>query len=281
MIWAVLACGELAPAIEAPYALDVHVEELRVDEGPILLHVDAPAAEGWTVEPAISVPEGLEAELVDQSDGTWTFAFSGEPGSYVVPPVVATVTSPTSEVTQIQSENIYVDLAVEGPSSTLESLAVLEPGELPVWPFVLFGSLAVLGLAGGVIWYLRREEPAVDPVVEPGVPPDVEALTAWTKAQEAGLDDHALALEVSRIFRRYVERVSPHPATALTTFELVARLRNDAAFSAFLEPAKGLLQATDRIKFARESGTAEQFAQFGEDLRAIVIATRLAPPESA
>ena len=281
MIW-LLACNQLAdPALDEPAQLDVWVEETRVTDGPLVLHVEATTSEGWTVEPAIGVPDGLEAELLEKTDTHWTFALSGEPGSYVIPPVVATVTSPGAEVTQLTSENLYVDLLVDGPISDLAPLASLEPPETPAWPFVLLGGLVFPAVIVGVVWWLLREPPPqhVEPVEV--VPADVEALTAWARAQDAGLDDHALALEVSRIFRRYVERVTDSPATALTTFELVDRLRDHRDFGRFLVPAKGLLQATDGIKFAREEGSAEMFEQFGQDLRDIVIATRPTPETDA
>ena len=259
MIPLLLACtGEL----EDPGAPGI-TTELSVDDR-IVLVVEAPGADDLLAERV----EGLELEVRQLDAHRWELTYTGPPGSYVLPGPLLSI---DGEATTTPTH--YVDLGVEGPSSQLEPLAALPPPpERPLWPWFLglavAGFLSGAAITGVLVW---RNRDLSEPLPPP-VPPDVEALKAWADAQ--GLDDHALALELSRIFRRYVERVTGQPASAMTSFEVLEVL--DERFDR--EMSKRLLTATDLIKFAREQGSAELFAELGGGLRQIVIATR-PPPE--
>jgi len=261
-LW-LLAC---TPKLEPATGHEGVLTELSVDEA-IVVRVVAPGAEDL-----LTVPHAeLEMEVSPVGEGAWEVTYTGEPGSYVLDGYQLLV-----DGERIPTPTHYVDFGVQGPSSDLEPLASLAaPPERSLWPWWL--GLAATGfVAGGVltgvlIWRNRaRSEPLV-----PDVPPDVEALKAWAEA-DALQDDHAKALALSAIFRRYVERVSGRPASAMTSFEVLEGL--DQRFDR--DMSKRLLQATDQIKFAREAGSAELFAELGEGLRSIIIATRPPPPEA-
>ena len=261
MMALLLACtGELADE-----RLDEGlVTRVEVDEA-ITVHLEAPGADGLEVPPV----EGLQVEVVEISEGAWDIVYSGPPGSYILEPVQVHAGGEA-----VPGPRYYVDLGVQGPSSDLNPLASMTPiEERPIWPWFL--ALAVTGFtAGGVITgvliWRNRDTSAPPP---PPIPPDVEALGALNAAVDAGLDDHAFALAISAVFRRYVERITGEPATARTSFEVLASL--DERFDP--EMSKKLLTATDLIKFAREQGSAELFAELVAGLRAIIIATRPAP----
>jgi hypothetical protein len=136
-----------------------------------------------------------------------------------------------------------------------------------------------------VVWGNRRKAEARVVPPPPPLTPEDEALLAWAALRaRQDLDDHALALGLSSIFRRFLERVGGFPATALTTFEVLDRLSLDHRLSlAEHDRAQRLLDATDLIKFARSGGGAVLFDTLDADLRAVIAAMRPAPsppPES-
>jgi hypothetical protein len=177
-----------------------------------------------------------------------------------------------------------VDIGVPGPLATgLADFEAPPPPEPPPYGAIaaaVGGGVALLGLLGGIWWY-RRTRP--EPVPEPD-PPDVQARAAWAAARAAGLDDHALAFELSRILRVYIEQTQGFPATARTTREILVHLDQQNRLGAADKlRAQAVLDATDRLKFAREGGGAAFFERLGGDFEAIVLALRprYAPPGGA
>ncbi len=112
------------------------------------------------------------------------------------------------------------------------------------------------------------------PVLEiPLPPPDEEALETWRLAREnPGLDDHERALELSRIFRRYLERVmAPFPATRWTQREILDGLVLQGEVDGeTLGRCRTLLSATDTLKFARRGGGADFFDGLDHDLKHVI-----------
>ncbi len=245
------------------------VVQTRIEVGDaIVVHVAAPGADG--IE--LVEHEELTVDVLEVSDGAWDVTYSGPPGSYVIEGVRVHL---GEEI--VEGPRHFVDLGVDGPRSELEPLASLAPPvERPLWPWflglALTGFVTGAGITGFLVWKNRDTcEPPPPPV-----PPDVEALKAWAAALTRGLDDHALALELSAIFRRYLERITGFPATALTSPEVLDVCGRVDGLDR--DMAKRLLMATDLIKFAREQGSRELFEELGQGLRDIVISTR-PPPE--
>ncbi|MEC7947267.1 MAG: hypothetical protein VX265_06835, partial [Myxococcota bacterium] len=136
------------------------------------------------------------------------------------------------------------------------------------------GTAALLGILGAV-WWRRRQRPG--PVIPPD-PPDVQARRSWAAARSAGLDDHGLALALSRILRVYIEQTQGWPATARTTREIIHHLEAQTTMgTADRLRAAAVLDATDRLKFAREGGGAAFFDRLGDDFESVLSALHSAP----
>lgn len=288
-VWlALAACGERLADAPAPEAVSLRVElsDRAITEGepPPTLSVSLALPEGWTGTLGLPAVEGLtftpaEGASPPGVEGETRFTLEGAPGSYIIPPVTVEAKGPAGEVETRAVGPFYLDLGVVGPSSTLEDLALAPPPPPSPWPWVL-GVLGVTGLVAGLV-ILGNRQKASARVVPPPPPlaPDEEALLAWAALRARGdLDDHALALGLSSIFRRYLERVGGFPATALTTYEVLDRLSLDHRVNAAEhDRAQRLLDATDLIKFARSGGGAALFDTLDADLRAVIAALRPAP----
>jgi len=80
-----------------------------------------------------------------------------------------------------------------------------------------------------------------------------------------------MAVELSMILRRYLEGVFFWSATAETTREVLAYLRGHSLLDAEgYARAERVLDATDRLKFAREGGGEAFFVALDEDFFALV-----------
>ena len=280
LLLALAACGDRLAEAPAPDAvrLTAELSDRAVTEGepPPTLSISLELPEGWTGTLGLPAVEGL---TFTPADAEGRFTLEGEPGSYIIPPVTAEAKGPAGEVETKSVGPFYLDLGVVGPSSALEDLALAPPPPPSPWPWVL-GALVVTGLVAAlVVWGNRKKAEARVVPPPPPLSPEEEALLAWAALRaRADLDDHALALGLSSIFRRYLERVSGFPATALTTYEVLDRLSLDHRVNAAEhDRAQRLLDATDLIKFARSGGGAALFDALDADLRAVIAAMRPAP----
>jgi hypothetical protein len=280
-----VACGDaLLPPLARPDAdvrLELDARKVAAGE-PVLATVQVVQADGVELRVGEPSAEGLEAALQDERtepfDGwsltTRRYALKGAPGSYVVSLGGATALHPDGHEEQLEVPPAFVDIGVDGPSSELQGLVMPTPPAPPVWPWVLCaGVLVGLGIAGGV-WLWRRRKRATQRVK--AEPPHVTAMHAWQVVlRDRSLSDHERALQLSEVFRRYLEAVHPVSATALTTREIC-----DAIYAQGLVPgalqdrARRILMATDLLKFARRGGGVEFFHELDQDFQAYVQATR-------
>jgi hypothetical protein len=280
------ACGDRlaeAPAPE-PLRLTAELSDRAVTEGepPPTLSVSLALPEGWTGTLGLPAVEGLTFTPVEGApgaEGEARFTLAGEPGSYIIPPVTVEAKGPAGEVETKSVGPFYLDLGVVGPSSTIEDLALAPPPPPSPWPWVLGVAVVTALVAALVVWGNRKKAEARVVPPPPPLSPEDEALLAWAALRaRQDLDDHALALGLSSIFRRFLERVGGFPATALTTYEVLDRLSLDHRVNAAEhDRAQRLLDATDLIKFARSGGGAALFDTLDADLRAVVAALRPAP----
>lgn len=280
-----VACGgpPTLPAL-APPPVDVQmrVQAAKVASGESLtVEVEVWQTEGWTLEVPPPMSEGLTVAPIGvdgpsvvarRSRVTATFELSGEDGSYVVglPPIEAT--GPGDQSRTLEPAPLFVDIGVPGPQ--LGPLAELEelPPEEPPNPLHVVaaaaGGLALLGLLGALVWWRMR--PAAPP---PPVPADVAARAAWTRARESGIDDHALALALSEILRTFLQEVTGFPAMSRTSMEILAWASSSLQLESSLRArAQRVLEATDRLKFAREGGGEDFFEELEADFLAVVAA---------
>ena len=285
-----VACGqELLPALARPDVdVRLELEARKVAAGqPVVATVQVIQAEGVELRVAEPAAEGLELELEEERtepfDGwslsTRRYLLRGEPGSYVVALVGAVAVHPDGHEEQLEVAPVFVDIGVDGPSSELEDLVMPVPPEPPMWPWVLAAGVLIGLVIAGAIWLWRRRKRATQRVQ--AQPAHVLALHAWQVVQrDRSLSDHARALQLSEVFRRYLEAVHPMPASSLTTREICDAIYRDGLVpGALLDRARRILMATDLLKFARRGGGVEFFHELDEDFQAYVFATR--PREAA
>jgi hypothetical protein len=249
--------------------------------GVLVVHIAVPPG----AVPEVPEPsgEGLSLQAMGAMDQeqvgsrqllTWRWSVSGSAGSYEIAPVDLRIVGLDEPVDSAPS--LFIDLEVEPPREG-EWVDIADPGVVRVIPWAwLFGvgTVATLSLAG-VVWAFRR--PRVPGVVEiPEEAPDVVVLRGWASVhQDDRLDDYTKALALSRLFRDYLEAVLTFPATAWTTTETVAHLRELAHLDAEHVPqARRLLRATDRVKYAETKPKEDLFEVLTEDLLTFVDATR-------
>ncbi|MBL8617195.1 MAG: hypothetical protein JNM72_16415 [Deltaproteobacteria bacterium] len=236
------------------------------------LELGSPAAEGFTVEPT-----GEEGPTNDRGRATRSLRYrlSGGPGSAVVRLPPATATGPAGEQLPVEVPPLFIDLGVTGPSGGLsEELALAPPPAGPPWALIGGAGAALALVVGGLL--LARRRPAPPPVP---LSPEQEARRAWAAARAAGLDDHALAFALSDALRRFLEQISGWPATAATPREINAWIAEVGLLDAALRPrAARVLDATDRLKFARDGGGAGFFDPLEEDLFAVIAAASRPAP---
>lgn len=283
---AVLAgCGDsLLPPLARPDAdVRLELEARKVDAGePVMATVQVVQAEGVELRVADPAAEGLEVDLEEErtepfegwSLTTRRYALRGAPGSYVIALAGAVALHPDGHEEQLEVPPTFVDIGVQGPSSELEGLVMPVPPQPPIWPWVLAAGV-LLGLSmAGALWLWRRRARVMRRVSAD--PPQVIALHAWQVVlRDRSLSDHARALQLSEVFRRYLEAVHPMPATALTGREICDAIYQDGMVpGALLDRARRILMATDLLKFARRGGGVEFFHELDQDFQAYVQATR-------
>jgi hypothetical protein len=193
----------------------------------------------------------------------------------VIDPSPVMATAPDGSQTPFDPLPVFVDLGVKGPAAQLQDYASAPPPAGPPWLALGLGAAALAAVAVG-IWRWRRPPPKIPALPDPA---DVVALRAWETARAQGLDDHALALALSQILRQYLQDVTGWPATARTSREVLEHLGEAELLGVADRVRAGrVLDATDRLKFAREGGGADFFVELDGDFRAVVAAMR---PRSA
>ena len=207
---------------------------------------------------------------------TQRWKWSAPKGNYEIPALVGHWKGPDQEL-DASSSPLFVDVQTDPLGREGELADIGEPGRIRSIPWRAIGvggGVAVL-LLGGVFVAFRAGQRRGIPQVPPE-PPDAIAIRQWDAVRhDPALDDYQRALEISRIFRTYVEAVLGFPATAWTTSEILGRLGDLSHLPEGNTPrAKRLLRATDRVKFAGDQARAELFEELDSDLRAFVGSTR-------
>ncbi|MFZ5479792.1 MAG: hypothetical protein ACOZNI_23710 [Myxococcota bacterium] len=244
---ALFACADPTPP-PAPPAARAWIEERKVDAGePVVLH--APIAE----TPAPS--DGLAiAQRSVGDDGTATWELRGEPGSYWV---------------GVGEAQLFFDIGVEGPTGgPMEDLVAVPAPPPPVWPWVAGGLVAAALLGVGAVKAWQRFKPVPPP--PPPEPAHVRARREWAALRvRDDLAHESLALELSAVYRRYLEAAGGWTATARTTREILDNLAGEMT-ALQLDRARRLLSAMDLVKFSDHEARAELFAKFDDDFDQLV-----------
>ena len=201
-------------------------------------------------------------------------------GTYLIPGVEGTWRR-GDEVGTAGSGPILIEAkraggAEDGADDALRDLKAVAPPDRDTRPLVA-GGLALLVLlalaAVGLIAWRRRTVP------EPTPPSAWEvALGAVATLERSGAmaaaDQGPAAFEVSAILRRYVEARFGVRAWRMTTSEVLRALPREIASERELERAvRELLEASDRVKFARDPVSAEEMSGWLGSIRLLVRST--------
>ena len=281
-LWACQQPQMLDPLAQPDVAVEVGVEKkaVSVDED-IAFELRISTREGWSYEPFdldFGTLDAQEIEAVvegipEGEQAVFRYSLSGTEGSYVLEPQAFVFSGPEGQEVERETPRLFVDIGAGAPSSTLEGLFELPPAPESPWPKRIVGALlGLLVFALAVFLWRRRSGKEVPPV--PLVRADIEALEAWSSVYgQPGLDDHARALLLSQIYRRYLERVFVLPASAFTTAEVLRSVKGELHEDQWGQ-SRRLLTATDRIKYARRGGGKALFEALDQDFRELIATTR-------
>lgn len=255
MISLVLALACSGEPVALPPAAAVWVESRKVDAG-VAARLHAPAT---TVLPAV---EGLTFTQVSTGDdGSAVWEVAGAKGSYVLD-----IPGPGPEQKPVP---VYVDIGVDGPTGgTMADLASPPPETPPIWPYLLAAALGFATLVFAAIAAWKKWKPIPPPA--PPERPDVVALREWSALRRrSDLVPSDLALELSAVYRRYLDATCVWPATSRTTREIVDNLAAQLTATE-LDCARRLLSAMDLVKFADREAQVSLFEQLDLDFRRLV-----------
>lgn len=294
-LWLFACLGaDVLPGLSAPQAeMRVEAVESKVKSGqPVVIAVEAWAAAGWDVQTGVPFGDGLEVELLveegpsvvdERSLRVWRYSLTGPDGSYVVGTTEGQATGPGDQTRTFEPEPIFVDIGVPGPSGgPMDGFVAPPPPTPPPYRWMAAAVVAVLLLIA-VVWALMRWLAKRKAAPPPPVPAHIVAQGAWADARATILDDHELALHLSMILRNYIEARTPIRASAATTMEIIDFLgRRGFDGRAIGEDLRihvdRILDATDRLKFAREGGGEAFFGGLDSHFEAVINQTRPRPP---
>jgi hypothetical protein len=293
MIWLWLfACpgADVLPSLSPPQAeMRVEAVESKVKSGsPVVIAVEAWAGVGWDVQAGVPFGEGLEVQLLaeegpsvvdERSVQVWRYSLNGPDGSYVVGTTEGYATGPGDQTRTFEPEPIFVDIGVPGPTGgPMDGFVAPPPPSPPPYRWIaaaLAGALLLLG----AVWALMRWRAKRKAAPPPPVPAHIEAQGAWADARATISDDHQLALHLSMILRNYIEARTPIRASASTTVEISTFLRRRGFDGVAIDDdlrthVDRILDATDRLKFAREGGGEAFFGGLDQHFEAVINQTR-------
>ena len=207
------------------------------------------------------------------------------PGTYLIPGVEGTWRDDdqagTAGAGAILITAARAGGAAEAGDDELHDLkppAAPDPDRRPVYA----GLAVLLLLSGPLLWWLRRRKPEV---LAAPVPPWDQALAEVTALLASGAqtadDVGPYAFAISGILRRYLESRFAFGAWRMTTPEVLRALPAEVSRDSAVERAvREVLEASDRVKFAREPVTAAELEGWANSVREVVARTNPAQEDS-
>jgi hypothetical protein len=293
--WLSCMSADVLPELSPPLAeMSVIVDAAAVPSGEgVVVEVQALAAEGWSVEAGQPFSEGLTVELLsevgpvavgERSVLTRRYALKGPDGSYVVGTTEGHAVGPADEKRSFEAAPVFVDIGVEGPNGgPMDGFADTPPPPPDnTWAVIMIvaGVLTLVGL----LWWWRRRRTQRNILAAPPVPPHILAQGAWAEARSTITEDHPLAVRLSMVLREYLEARSGFPASKATSVEIGSAMEQlgidgRPVGAELWHGIAQILDATDRLKFARQGGGTEFFAAMDTHFQAIINQTRPVPIE--
>lgn len=255
--------------------------ELGLDGGTsgAALRVQVVAPEGAELALTANPPSGLRwgdpvhttERIADRQVLTARYPLHTPTGRFTVSEVCVTV----DEAEPLCAEPLFLDLGE--PPDRSELADIVDPGA--IWRPPAWAGFALLGLAISLLALrlaARAAKHAPAPPPPPPEAPHLLALRRWEAIRgDASLSPEAKALALSELFRDYLQGCLSFPAASWSTSQILAHLKGLTAFPADqIAPARRLLRATDRVKYAEARPGADLFDALDADLRGFIDATR-------
>ena len=298
LFFAVLGCinTDVLPALSPSLTeVSVTLDSAAVASGaPVVVEISALTAEGWTVQAGVPFSEGLEVELLSEEGPTVVderqlmrrrFKLTGPDGSYVIGTTETHAQGPEEQERDIESPPLFVDIGVTGPSGgPMDGFAHTPPPPPDKTRRYAMIAAAVLAALGLLLWW-RRRRARRGAQAPPPVPAHILAQGAWADARATISADHPLAVRLSMVLREYLEARSGYPASKATTAEIWTAMERVGIDGRPLGPElrqsiAQILDATDRLKFARLGGGGDFFDELDKHFGMIINHTRPVPAEA-
>jgi hypothetical protein len=178
----------------------------------------------------------------------------------------------------VKSYSLFIDHQIEATPPG-ELVEIVEPDVSPGVSWVtLIGATGLVGLVlAGIAFAFRSKDSSLDEEAVVDLTPAHEvALARWkTVLADVTMTVEEKAIELSALFREYLEAQLRFPASAWTTTESMGHLAELAYLEAsHLQGAKRILRATDWVKYAEASTQEESLRALDSDLVTFIEATR-------
>jgi hypothetical protein len=207
-------------------------------------------------------------------------------GDYQIPPVIIHYRTPSGEVKSVATDPLPIKVNSLLSGEQGEDIKPLKPQkefprEFPtLW--VIVGSVLIAG-AALFFWLYRRARRPIDlstAVADTRLPWEI-ALEELAKLRESDLlargEYKLFYLELSDIFRRYLERRYGIYALERTTIEIIMEFRKLALAKEEEKVIHDFLEGCDLVKFAKYLPTAEDIERDYLTAKEFVIQTRSFP----
>ncbi|RLC18348.1 MAG: hypothetical protein DRI24_03300 [Deltaproteobacteria bacterium] len=170
------------------------------------------------------------------------------------------------------------NLGEKPETSTLRPIQDIISTESRFWPYLIWGTVAILllgTLVFGLWWYKKRSvgKTAEKMVEPPHVRAERELDRLLADRQFADGDVKQFYFRFSEIIRQYMEAIRPFPAAELTTEEIVRRCRNIPQDQQIVH----LLRHADLVKFANALPTPQRKDQDIRETREYIRQTHPEP----
>ena len=305
-----VAISILALALRAP---GTFAASARLEVEPATAHVGDPLKARLTVDPgpggSVDVsPLAAEWGKAQVLAGAWEPAASGtttrtwsgsialyETGKLTIPPITIPIGGTPPATVSTAEVAVTIEESVPATAKPADLADLKPPASIPPdWRPLRLALAALAGLVAiaGVAWWLWRRYAArlaavgapVDPFRQ--LPPHVwvyeelQRLLARRLAEEGKIG--LFYDELSHIMKQYLEGRYRIDLLERTTTEVPAALKLAGAPPDAALLARGLLEGSDRVKFARESaGPAECRAAIEEAYRLVDLTKPVDIPEPA
>ncbi len=148
-----------------------------------------------------------------------------------------------------------------------------------IFPFVLI--FLGMAISGWLVWYIIKKKKRNEPIIfraKPVDPPDVAALRELDRLKAEKLWQQGKVKEyysrISEIIRVYIEGRFGIAAPELTSYEILAGIREAIYNSSDYEKLKSVLQLSDLVKFAKANPEPDENVDQFENAYQFILNTR-------